>query len=1344
MKGLRKIFFTFSVALLIGIFTMSQVCYATGFVSDLRTARTPETIEKQDVDDIFNLSKKTVSVGNDHTVEVTLLPRPFLLGQEPATNSPIVTETGLSTDTAITIAAGLKVEGWVGKADPTKIDMLGEAGKEAKVLGKEMDRRAHELQKAAIHASGNRVHHMGMEGESDGLSKKDLFEAGEIVNPDGTQGDEFMISDEIDGTTDTVTNNNGEPFEERNEWFPGGISLQVTGDVVQKRGLGSDSFYKAGLFFNVPAGKREDFKNNIIDPDIPDDLEGAKEYMKRALTRIASANDLSLKDVEVALMRRGREKFTKKVLDEIGVELHDFKDGTPGHAALANLKPDKKKVRVYWSIAKSTEQGWNEAVADALYQAGYGAIGYTKIYSKEVNYAANKEESSDMKRRYIWTEEVKKEIQEKYPKDSKDILAGKRVFVTGEIEGTVDASMLIITDNRLFNQRGMGELQKDGTIEVPELRIKGVREEGKWKCYTFMTKRKVNYRNYCLEALINAPEEMDAIWMKTLGVDRASITSEEKEWLSVLLGLKGKGQKTVKGRKIDSVIDGVLQGRLVLALDNDKAKIENVFFVQATSVPMLLERLKGVLALSARGEVRIIDEARLRSDVIDYLGRECTLNKNEDVRKSAQYIVREAGLQLGLKPASLHDFYMARNEGKWSNLTVPTFNIRAGVYDEARRIFRKVIDSNVGIFGFELARTETRYTGQRPGEYLAVCIAAGIKEGYSGPVFGIGDHYQVNKDKYFAGGAAREQELDAIESMIREAILGGNYNIDLDPSTLIDQEVLEEILAFEGRFVDAHLKDHPELLEGLDKPGIEALRYKLVDELELSPKDTIYLDGLYQTMHRTTTKVTMDLIAYIRGLQRELLDDKITIGIGIEERHIDKKMPSSVRGSITLAKNILEICERAEFVQPCKIALQTGTMHGVGGKIDFGVFERHQDREDEIGIHIFVQHGTSTIKDRQDFAKLPKAGVGEAHLATEYQKIHLGIIAKMMPALAEEMGQFMEKLMDEDAKYDKKFRAKWNAAFNSKIQQEKSRHQIIVEILSDTLPDEETELTGKDKKLKGSLKDLAKEVSGPFKDNIWNVPAHVQKAIDRALAKEFSFVMDSLGVSDTKGLVESIIPTKDMPEMHGVVPKTLDLVLSRTVLHGGRNLGTIAKALQSTSYTQAHNLDAEFNKLREEFLELNKIGALADELDGYLEISKKTELEIKPRNVDSGIEKVLSTIGLNRVQSEQDIIVLPGFDMIDVDTMERLYEFLRSPELSGKAVVIVFESKKQLERITIDFFGVTGQELGSLAWLKNLENLTEEDKAHLSGLYIQQGLTIECTLDKLGDKALADAIKRGI
>jgi len=565
--------------------------------------------------------------------------------------------------------------------------------------------------------------------------------------------------------------------------------------------------------------------------------------------------------------------------------------------------------------------------------------------------------------------------------------------------------------------------------------------------------------------------------------------------------------------------------------DTESNKLASNIGIMSDNVQGLLENIKGVLEFDANGKVIVVDANKLRSETIDYLAIEAALNKNNDVKTAAQFLIRSAAASLGIIPASINDFYMARKDNAWENMTVPAVNIRADGYETSRQVFRVVKEQNIGAVILELAKSEVRYSGQSLGEFTTVGFAAAIKEDYRGQIFFQGDHYQVDKKKY---DQDPQKEIASLKKFIRESILAGEYNIDLDPSTLVNEAALDEIVIFENHLVDEHLKTHPELTQGMDESGLKALRHKLIDELTLTDTQKTQLDALYERLHSDTAKVTMEFIRYIRSLEKELLDGKITISIGTEERHIDnpkhKNNPSTVKGSIALANKIIRMCTEEGLIGPSKIALQTGTMHGLGGKVDFGIYERHLAAAPSLGISVFVQHGASTIKDRNDFRKMPIGGVGEVHLATEYQKITLGIIARMMPDLAEKMAIYLEDLMasNPDA-YGKKFGEKWAKAFNDPAQQGKSRYEVIVEILADELPG----------KLQGSLKDLAKELPGPFKNEIWNAPAPVREAVRQALYKEFSEIFQMLGASETKQLVESIIPVAKQPIILSQHPEVL-------------------------------------------------------------------------------------------------------------------------------------------------------------------------------------------------------------
>src|SRR5918999_5358 len=110
-------------------------------------------------------------------------------------------------------------------------------------------------------------------------------------------------------------------------------------------------------------------------------------------------------------------------------------------------------------------------------------------------------------------------------------------------------------------------------------------------------------------------------------------------------------------------------------------------------------------------------------------------------------------------------------------------NVRGMTYDTARSIFRTAMRLEAGAFILEIARSEIAYTDQRPSEYVAVMLAAALREGFRGPVFIQGDHFQVNAKKY---AVDPKPEVDAVKHIAREAIAAGFYNIDVDTSTLVD------------------------------------------------------------------------------------------------------------------------------------------------------------------------------------------------------------------------------------------------------------------------------------------------------------------------------------------------------------------------------------------------------------------------------------------------------------------------------------------------------------------------------------------------------------------------------
>ena len=175
----------------------------------------------------------------------------------------------------------------------------------------------------------------------------------------------------------------------------------------------------------------------------------------------------------------------------------------------------------------------------------------------------------------------------------------------------------------------------------------------------------------------------------------------------------------------------------------------------------------------------------------DALVENAVFADDDSARKEYRQEIQKLAFDTGIYPASIQGLYSAAGKGLYSGKTVPAINIRGITYQVARALFKAAQKNKVGAFIFELARSEIDYTAQRPSEYTACVLAAAIKEGFQGPVFLQGDHFQVNQKRY---GLEPDKELKALKELTKEAIAAGFYNIDIDASTLVDieKETLED------------------------------------------------------------------------------------------------------------------------------------------------------------------------------------------------------------------------------------------------------------------------------------------------------------------------------------------------------------------------------------------------------------------------------------------------------------------------------------------------------------------------------------------------------------------------
>ena len=339
-------------------------------------------------------------------------------------------------------------------------------------------------------------------------------------------------------------------------------------------------------------------------------------------------------------------------------------------------------------------------------------------------------------------------------------------------------------------------------------------------------------------------------------------------------------------------------------------------------------------AVSVRdGRVSVSRDAALASEGMDALARAAAFG-DQDERDHARWLIWELGQSVGVQPASIHELYMARGRGEVRGFTVPAINVRGMSYDTARSIFRTAIRLDAGAFILEIARSEIAYTDQRPTEYVAVMLAAAMREGFRGPVFVQGDHFQVNAKKYAVDPKA---EVDAVKALAREAIAAGFYNIDIDTSTLVD----------------------------LTKSGLDE-------------------------QQRLNYEVGIDILETVRDLE----PDNVTISVGGEIGEVGSH--NSTVEELRAYMNGFNRNLPRGMAGLSKISVQSGTSHGgvvladgsiADVKLDLDTLERlSKVARDEYGLAGAVQHGASTLPDTA-FNAFPKRETAEIHLATNFQNM---------------------------------------------------------------------------------------------------------------------------------------------------------------------------------------------------------------------------------------------------------------------------------------------------------------------------------------------------------------------
>jgi fructose-bisphosphate aldolase, class II len=328
-----------------------------------------------------------------------------------------------------------------------------------------------------------------------------------------------------------------------------------------------------------------------------------------------------------------------------------------------------------------------------------------------------------------------------------------------------------------------------------------------------------------------------------------------------------------------------------------------------------------------------------QSPAMDALVRQAVFGASSE-RERARWQLWEIGQAAGVRPASIHELYLARGRGEVPPFTTPAINLRVLAYDSARAVFRAARRLDVGAVICEIARSEIGYTEQRPAEYVAVMTGAALREGFTGPLFVQGDHVQVNAKKY---AADPEAELAAVRALVEEELDAGFYNIDIDTSTLVD----------------------------LAQPTLDAQQ-----------------------------RVNYERAAELTGFIRQHEPAGVTVSVGAEIGEVGGKN-SDVHELQAFMEGYIRSLARlggGRYPGISKISVQTGTSHGGVVLADGSIATVQLDlealkalsREARARFRLggAVQHGASTLPP-EAFGQFRACEAIEIHLATNFQNIVL-------------------------------------------------------------------------------------------------------------------------------------------------------------------------------------------------------------------------------------------------------------------------------------------------------------------------------------------------------------------
>lgn len=283
---------------------------------------------------------------------------------------------------------------------------------------------------------------------------------------------------------------------------------------------------------------------------------------------------------------------------------------------------------------------------------------------------------------------------------------------------------------------------------------------------------------------------------------------------------------------------------------------------------------------------------------------------------------------LGVYPASLASCYRALAAGQTPWRTTPALNLRGLTYDAARAAWRAAADGAASPIIFELAPVEAITGDQTLDEFAALVLAAAVREGYRGPVYLQGDHFQVP--------AAGPDDPD-LAAWLRAAIAAGFRQLDLDAAGLAAPETTDP-----------------------------------------------------RACQRPNAVATARVIAFLRAAAAA--DADLLIGAEVGEIGSSNTTPEDLRAFMVEFAAVLLPGVTGIGKISVQTGTAHGGVVGADGRqgampLDLALVARLAEiARAGYGLPGVVQHGASTLSLAQ-LARLPDAGVCEVHLATAVQNI---------------------------------------------------------------------------------------------------------------------------------------------------------------------------------------------------------------------------------------------------------------------------------------------------------------------------------------------------------------------